>query len=124
MRSMNRARRFAGEHARVRMDLAVWPVRRFVSIEEAAVVPPGKEHVGVFGIRRDVAVLGAARAVDDRCRRGAAPPPPPPPRRRPHRPPQPAAATESGSLGQADRAAVLLRAADVIRQMCFVVTTW
>ena len=86
------------------------PVRRSSRVEERAVVAAGVEDVGIPGIGRDVAGLRAAGAVECRRRATAAA--------------ASAAATAAAAPAaevrvarHADRAPVLLRAADVIRDV-------
>ena len=110
-----RARGLAGELARIRTDFAALAGPAIEPLEERAVVAAGEEDVRVLRIGRDVARLGAARVVraghrigrgataSTRATAAAAPAAAKPPRTRVAR--------------HADRAAVLLRAAHVIRQV-------
>ena len=88
---------------------AISPVRRFSALEERAVVAAGEEDVRVLRIGRDVGRLRAADAVRIRTAGAAAA--------------TAAAAAAAAPPGEArrarhaDRAAVLLRAAHVVRQV-------
>src|SRR6202008_1381044 len=99
------ARRFAGEEARIRTDLAQLAGAAVEAGEERAVVGAGVEDVDVLRIGRDVAGLAAADGIERfGVAAGIA---------------EPAAAAPGHAVvaRDAERAVVLLRAADVKRRV-------
>ncbi len=92
---LERAGRFAGEEERVDLDVAR-VAGAAVEAREQGALAAGVEEVGIGGVRRDVAAFAAADGVG--C--GAA-----------------ASTASPGRAGDADGGAILLRAADVIRNV-------